>query len=107
MANYPAWAVLNLCKLIYCFERGSLFIPKFRAAEWASKNLPPQWRPVIKSALRVNEGRENAKDRAILKNQAGKFFRFASVRIVAFDSTWDSGRELPAHLRKSLGTARS
>lgn len=48
------------------------------------------------------EGRETKSDHTLLKSQARKFLRFSYVRIVAFDSTWDSGRNLQvAHLRKT------
>ena len=93
--KYSAWAILDLCKLIYTFEVGQLDVSKHDAGTWASKNLPPKWRPVIKGALRVFEGRETRKDLALLKSQARKFLSFGYVRIVAFDSTWDSGRHLP------------
>ena len=93
--KYSAWAILELCKLIYNFEVGRLDVSKHEAGTWASKNLPSKWRPVIKGALRVFEGRETRKDLALFKSQARKFLSFGYVRIVAFDSTWDSGRHLP------------
>ena len=100
--KYSAWAILDLCKLIYNFEVGKLDVSKHDAGTWASKNLPAKWRPVIKGALRVFEGRETREDLALLKSRARKFLSFGYVRIVAFDSTWDSGRQLPvAHHRKS------
>ena len=99
--RYSAWVILDLCKLIYNFEIGRLDVSKYNAGTWASKNLPHQWRPLIKGALRVIEGRETKKDLALLKSQARRFLSFSYVRIVAFDSTWDSGRRLPvAHVRK-------
>lgn len=99
--EYSAWAILNLCKLIYNFELGKLDVRKYDAGTWASKNLPSKWRPLIKGALRVFEGRETKKDRALLKSQARKFLNFGYVRIVAFDSTWDSGRQFQTtHPRK-------
>ena len=101
--KYSAWAILNLCKLIYNFELGKLDVAKHAAGIWASRNLPPKWRPLIKGALRVVEGRETARDRVLLKREARHFLTFAYVRIVAWDSTWDSGRRLQAaHPRKSM-----
>ena len=94
--KYSAWAILELCKLIYNFEVGRLDVSKYDAGTWASKSLPPKWRPLVKGALRVFEGRETRKDHALLKSQAINFLRFSYVRIVAFDSTWDAGRHLPA-----------
>src|SRR5215467_13250655 len=88
--KYSAWAILNLCKLIYNFQLGKLDVSKYDAGTWASKNLPSKWKPLVKGALRVMEGRETPKDRSLLKREARSFLKFGYVRIVAWDSTWDS-----------------
>ena len=94
------WAVLNLCRLVYSFENGRTVISKVGAARWALKRLPSRWRPVIRSAIKTYHGTETSNERAVLKRDSRKFLGFASVRIIAFDSTWDSRRPHIAHLRK-------
>jgi len=94
------WAVLNLCRLVYSFENGRTVISKVGAARWALKRLPSKWRPVIRSAIKTYHGTETSNERAVLKRDSRKFLGFASVRIIAFDSTWDSRRPHVAHLRK-------
>jgi len=94
------WAVLNLCRLVYSFENGRVVVSKLGAARWALKRLPSKWRPVIRSAINTYHGTETSDDRAVLRGDARKFLGFASVRIIAFDSTWDSRRPHIAHLRK-------
>ncbi|HEX4922165.1 MAG TPA: aminoglycoside adenylyltransferase domain-containing protein [Candidatus Bathyarchaeia archaeon] len=101
--KYSAWAILKLCKLIYNFEQGKLDVSKYTAGTWASQKLPSKWRPLIRGALRVVQGRETPRDRVLLKREARHFLTFGYVRIVAWDSTWDSGRRLQAaHPRKSM-----
>jgi len=94
------WAVLNLCRLVYSFENGRIVVSKLGAARWALKRLPSKWRPVIRSAIKTYRGTQTSDDRAVLRRDARKFLGFASVRIIAFDSTWDSRRPHIAHLRK-------
>jgi len=94
------WAVLNLCRLVYSFENGRIVVSKLGAARWALKRLPSKWRPVVRSAIKTYHGTETSDYRAVLRRDARKFLGFASVRIIAFDSTWDSRQPHIAHLRK-------
>ncbi len=94
------WSVLNLCRLVYSFENGKIVVSKLGAARWALKGLPSKWRPVIRSAIKTYRGAETSDDRAILRRDARKFLGFASIRIIAFDSTWGSRQPHIAHLRK-------
>jgi len=94
------WAVLNLCRLVYSFENGRVVVSKLGAARWALKRLPSKWRPVIRSAIKAYRGIETGADCAVLRGDSRKFLGFASIRIIAFDSTWDSRQPHIAHLRK-------
>jgi len=97
----PWWSVLNLCRLICDFKRGSIVVSKLGAARWALKRLPSRWKPVIKSAIRTYKGIGVRKDRVILKRDARRFLGFASIRIIAFDIALDTRRQKTAYLRKS------
>jgi Domain of unknown function (DUF4111) len=101
------WSVLNLCRLMYSFKMGAIAISKLGAANWASKKLPLRWKPVIRSAIKAYKGTADRKDQAMLKRDARKFLRFASIRVIAFDITPDSLRQRTAQLRKTrTGTGR-
>ena len=103
----PWWSVLNLCRLVYDFKRGSIVASKLGAARWALKSLPSRWKPVIKSAIKTYKGIGDRKDRTILKRDARKFLGFASIRVIAFDIALDSRHQKTAYLRKSrTGTGR-
>lgn len=79
MRKYPFWTVLNLCRLIYSFEKRQVVVSKMQAAEWALRNLPTQWRILIQSAMRVYLRKRG--DQRILKKYSNAFFKFASDRI--------------------------
>jgi len=97
----PWWSVLNLCRLVYDFQKGSIAVSKMAAARWALKRLPSRWKPVIQSAIKTYKGTADRKDRMILRRDARKFLGFTSIRIVAFDIARNSRREMTACLRKS------
>jgi len=80
MPKYPSWAVLNLCRLIYSYEKRQVVISKIQAAEWALGNLPSQWRALIRSALGVYLMKRK-KDQRMLRKNSNAFFKFASSRI--------------------------
>jgi len=103
----PWWSVLNLCRLVYSFERGGIAVSKLGAGRWALKRLPPRWKPVIKSAIKTYKGIADRKDRMILRRDARKFLGFASVRVISFDIASNRRRQNTASLRKTpIGTRR-
>jgi hypothetical protein len=52
---YRAYAVLTVCRILYSFRKGGTIVPKPRAAKWATKYLPEEWREIIRPALKFNE----------------------------------------------------
>lgn len=96
----PWWAVLNLCRLVYTFEKGKIVVSKLGAAKWALTKLPRKWHQVIRAAVNAYKGPTRGRDRIILRRDASKFLGFASVRILAFDSTWNLRKPHITHLRK-------
>jgi len=52
---YRAYAVLTVCRVLYSFRKGGTIISKPRAAKWAIKYLPEEWREIIRPALKFNE----------------------------------------------------
>jgi streptomycin 3"-adenylyltransferase len=85
MHKYPFWTVLNLCRLIYSYENRQVVISKIQAAEWALRELPTQWRILIRSALRVYSRKHE--DQRMLKKNTSAFFKFALDRIAEAKAT--------------------
>jgi hypothetical protein len=79
--KYPSWAVLNLCRLIYSFEKKEVAVSKIQAAQWAVRELPNQWRALIQSAVRVYLERQRRGDQERVKKNGFDFLKFASERI--------------------------
>jgi hypothetical protein len=48
--NYQAFAVLSMCRALYCLEHGTV-ISKPAAAAWASQRLDPPWPELADQAL--------------------------------------------------------
>lgn len=103
----PWWSVLNLCRLVYSFERRGIAVSKLGAGRWALKRLPSRWKPVIKSAVNTYKGTADSRDRRMLRRDARRFLGFASVRVIAFDIASNSRRQETAYLRKSQTGMRS
>lgn len=96
----PWWAVLNLCRLVYSFEKGRVVVSKLGAARWALTKLPSKWGQVIRAAINTYKGTSRGQDRIFLRRDARKFLGFASVRILAFDTTWTLRKPHIARFRK-------
>jgi hypothetical protein len=76
LTEYPAYCVLNLCRLMYSFETRDVVTSKAAAASWAAERLP-EWRPLIHAALASYAHCDNAEDRAALETCVGAFHGFA------------------------------
>jgi hypothetical protein len=77
---YPAYCILNLCRLMYSFEQREVVISKAAAGEWAWE-LFPQWRVLIEAARRFYARQASAEDEDYMKSQVKAFYRFAYVQI--------------------------
>jgi hypothetical protein len=80
LEDYPAYCVLNLCRLVYSFQACDVVISKAGAATWAWDALPG-WRPLIAAAQRSYAGRAAAQDGALLRSGVPALFRQASHHI--------------------------
>lgn len=103
----PWWAILSLCRLMYTFEKGKVVISKVGAAKWAMRTLPSKWRLLIRSAIRTYQRTEKRGDHAVQRRQAREFLGFATVRIIAFDTTWESRPPDIAYVRNGQSGGRS
>jgi hypothetical protein len=81
--HYPFYCVLNLCRLVYTWRTKDVAISKVAAANWALEELPRQWHPLIRSALRAYRVEDEEADLKRLREGGRSFFRYASRRIAA------------------------
>ena len=75
LSVYPAYCVLNLCRLLYSYRTKEVVISKYTAAEWALDNLTT-WRPLIEAALRSYAGEMREEDRGLLESETERFYQF-------------------------------
>lgn len=71
LAQYPAYCVLNLCRLLYSWETGDVVTSKAASAAWASDRLP-EWRALVSRATRAYAERASgAEDPALVSGVRG------------------------------------
>jgi hypothetical protein len=80
LADYPAYCVLNLCRLMYSYETRDVVVSKRASAAWA-RDAYPAWRASIEAAQRSYDQRATAGDEALLRSEVRPFFDFACARI--------------------------
>jgi hypothetical protein len=73
---YPAYCILNLCRLMTSFETHDVVISKAAAAEWA-RDLFPQWQDLIDAALKVYAKEGSSQDEALMKAEVTNLYQFA------------------------------
>jgi hypothetical protein len=82
LADYPAYCVLNLCRLIYSLETRDVVVSKRASAAWGVAAFPA-WQSLIEAAIRAYDGTATSQDQALLEADVGRFFDFACERIGA------------------------
>jgi hypothetical protein len=80
LAVYPAYCILNLCRLMYSFEQRVVVISKAAAAEWAW-DLYPRWRALIEAAQKSYAKQASVRDEALMEAEVKNLYRFAYDRI--------------------------
>jgi predicted nucleotidyltransferase len=77
---YPAYCVLNLCRLMYSHETGNVVTSKAAAAAWA-KTVWPEWRSLVLLAEAAYARAESGAEVDALTEQLPGFYAFALARI--------------------------
>jgi hypothetical protein len=80
LVKYPAYCVLNLCRLMYSFETKDVVASKVGTARWAYEAFP-EWRPHIEAARRMYERSATAEERELIRLEISDFFDFSCGRI--------------------------
>jgi hypothetical protein len=78
--RYPAYCVLNLCRIIYSFLQRQVVVSKRFSGEWARRQFP-EWGPLIEAALRSYQGAATEEDDRLLNAEVQQFLEFAARRI--------------------------
>jgi len=76
LRDYPAYCVLNLCRLIQSYATRNVVLSKYGSAKWA-REVYPQSEPIVDAALRVYEKRATTTHEALLGDKIGEFYEFA------------------------------
>lgn len=80
LREYPAYCILNLCRLIYSFKTRDVVVSKARSAGWALEAFP-EWKDVIKLAIKSYKKAATAADEELIQAEVENFFAFACDRI--------------------------
>jgi hypothetical protein len=78
--KYPAYCILNMCRLIYSFETKDVVISKAQASDWAYNNLS-QWQRHIELARKSYNHQATSEDNHFMLTEVEKFLDFARERI--------------------------
>ena len=78
--EYPAYCVLNLCRLIYSYSTRDVVVSKRFSAQWAAGEYPV-WAALIESAKNSYDHLAGLSDDRLLDKETGAFFAFALDRI--------------------------
>ena len=79
--HWPAYCVLNLCRIVYSrMERNPAVSKRFSGA-WARVRYPA-WSGVIAAALRCYEGTATQSDVELLRNKVSEFLNFMRTELV-------------------------
>jgi hypothetical protein len=80
LTQYPAYCVLNLCRLMYSHETRDVVTSKAAAGAWGIERFPG-WRSLIEAAQRSYAQADTAEDRHALSRDTGSFYDFGCESI--------------------------
>jgi len=72
--RYPAYCVLNGCRIMYSYETGDVVISKNAAAEWAKQRYPA-WKDLMDAALSKYANASGTSDEKLLAEGIDAFIR--------------------------------
>lgn len=78
--KYPAYCVLNLCRLMYSYATRDVVVSKRFSAQWATSEYPG-WTALIKAAQKFYDHQSILTDEQLLDAKVGPFFAFACGKI--------------------------
>jgi hypothetical protein len=80
LGDYPAYCVLNLCRLMYSYQTREVVVSKLASAQWAMEAYPV-WRHHIEAAKRSYAGSATIEETQLLVAEVRDFYAFATEQI--------------------------
>jgi hypothetical protein len=80
LSDYPAYCVLNLCRLMYSFATRDVVVSKRGSAAWACEAFP-RWHPLIDAARMSYDREAGEQEEQLLHSEGKNFFVFACDHI--------------------------
>ena len=77
---YPAYCVLNLCRLMYSYKTRDVVVSKRFSAQWTSDEFP-EWITLIESAKNYYNQLATMEDENLLNLKVGSFYTFTCCQI--------------------------
>jgi methyltransferase (TIGR00027 family) len=78
--QYPAYCVLNLCRIMYSYTNRNVVVSKIFSAQWATGEFP-EWTTLIEAARKKYAHQATSSDMQILDSRTSRFFDFATKQI--------------------------
>ena len=78
--RYPAYCILNLCRIMYSYAEKDPAVSKHFSGCWASGRFP-EWGPLIQAAIRHYGKEGSPEDDRLMGERLDGFLRFAMDRI--------------------------
>ena len=85
--SYRAYAVLTVCRILYSLRKGTI-VSKQRAAGWAIKYLPEEWREIILQAPETDDDKRPG----ISLSRIEQFIDFADLQLHPFEQSQQTSR---------------
>jgi hypothetical protein len=80
--NYPAYCILNLCRILYSFATQDPAVSKQACGMWACQKFP-NWELVIQAALRFYRRQNGLADEILMRARVETFLTFALEELAA------------------------
>ncbi|MBN1262695.1 MAG: DUF4111 domain-containing protein [Anaerolineae bacterium] len=90
--QYPAYCILNLCRILYSYTEKAPVVSKQFCGRWARRQFP-QWEPPIRAASRHYDQEATGDDSATMNQHLNAFLDFAIERINELKNHTGAGQE--------------
>jgi hypothetical protein len=81
--QYPAYCILNLCRILFSYAESDPAISKHSSGLWASERFP-EWEPIIAAAIKFYSRESSSEDESLMSHRLDDFLVFAVERINAY-----------------------
>jgi hypothetical protein len=78
--QYPAYGILNLCRILYSFQTGDVAVSKRFSGRWFAETYP-EWAIVVDTAIRHYDGLATEDDGKAMSRELARFLAFVETHI--------------------------